>query len=242
VRIDNLPTVRGFVERLLGWQSDGSVKLALDSLELALDRRADLVLCGAGDMVPIARSLHRRTFGIERPIVVCDPRRGDTPASPRSPANHASGLAALTAAAGGSLCLRARRLPSDFEMLVSRLRDATDVHLVVCTDERDVNHPFLVRPAPICLPPLARRVADIDRVIAEYASDAATELAVSPSSFTIDDHRWVRDHAAASLAEIEAATLRRVALRTSRSVSRAAARLGMAPVSLMRWVDRRGQR
>ena len=41
------------------------------------------------------------------------------------------------------------------------------------------------------------------------------------------------------LAEIEKATLRLVAIRSSRNVSAAAARLGMAPVSLSRWIGRR---
>lgn len=51
-------------------------------------------------------------------------------------------------------------------------------------------------------------------------------------AFTADDRAWVRDHAARSLAEIEKTTLRLVALRTSGNLSDAAARLGMAPVSL----------
>jgi hypothetical protein len=49
----------------------------------------------------------------------------------------------------------------------------------------------------------------------------------------------VREHAAASLTEIEAATLRLITLRTSRNLSDAAARLGMSPVSLSRWLGRR---
>jgi hypothetical protein len=49
----------------------------------------------------------------------------------------------------------------------------------------------------------------------------------------------MRDHAAASLAEVEKATLRLVTLRTSRNMRHAAARLGMAPVSLFRWLGRR---
>jgi hypothetical protein len=49
----------------------------------------------------------------------------------------------------------------------------------------------------------------------------------------------VRIHSAASLPDIEKATLRLVAIRESRNLSGAAARLGMAPVSLSRWVGRR---
>jgi len=112
--------LRAFLRRLLGWNSDRNVEQALRSLDLALAHRAHLVLRGAGDLVPIASALHRRTFGPSRPFVVCDPRRGNTPASVRSPANHDRGLMALEAAAGGSsacaalVCLVAssRSLPS----------------------------------------------------------------------------------------------------------------------------------
>lgn len=100
-------------------------------------------------------------------------------------------------------------------------------------------HPFLVRPASLHLPPLAGRAAELDRVIAEYTVDAVAELGALRASFTDRDHAWVRQYAAMSLAEIEKATLRIVALRTSRNLSRAAARLEMAPVSLASWIDRR---
>lgn len=46
-------------------------------------------------------------------------------------------------------------------------------------------------------------------------------------------------HAATSYDEVEQATLRLVALRTSPNVSLAAGRLGMKPASLMRWIGRR---
>jgi hypothetical protein len=80
----------------------------------------------------------------------------------------------------------------------------------------------------LAVPPLTDRAAELDRVISEYASDAIVELGVSPSSFTSDDHTWVREHAANSLAEVEKATLRLTAIRSSPSASAAAARLGMS--------------
>ena len=46
-------------------------------------------------------------------------------------------------------------------------------------------------------------------------------------------------HAAPSLPNIEKGTLRLVAIPESRNLSSAAARLGMAPVSLSRWIGRR---
>jgi hypothetical protein len=49
------------------------VELAQRSLALALDHRATRVLCGKGDMVPIAQALHRRTLGPDKQFIVCDP-------------------------------------------------------------------------------------------------------------------------------------------------------------------------
>jgi ActR/RegA family two-component response regulator len=80
---------------------------------------------------------------------------------------------------------------------------------------------------------------DLPRVIDEYALNAIKASGAPATSFQPDDHHWVLEHAAPSLPEIEKATLRRVALRASGNLSRAAARLGMAPVSLSRWLGRR---
>jgi hypothetical protein len=231
--------LRAFLARMLGWSNERAVDLALRSLALALDHRAALVLCGEGDLVPIAWALHRNTLGADRPFIICDPRRGTRVASVRSPASRASGVAAFEAAIGGSLCVRSRRLPGDFSALVARLRDADDVLCAICTAAVADPRPPLVLPAPLMVPPLAQRSAELDRIIAEYAGDAIEELAAPASSFTAGDHAWVRAHAAASLADIEKATLRLVAVRTSRNLSGAAARLGMAVVSLSRWLGRR---
>jgi ActR/RegA family two-component response regulator len=83
------------------------------------------------------------------------------------------------------------------------------------------------------------RAHELDRIIVEYASDAIAELGAPHEAFTAGDRVWVQDHAAGSLAEIEKATLRLVTLYTSRNLSHAAARLGMRPVSLSRWLGRR---
>jgi hypothetical protein len=232
-------TLRAFIERLLGWSNERTVELAARSLALALGHRATLVLCGEGDLVPIARTLHRRTLGTDRPFVACDPRRGTRAESVRSPMSYGSGVAAFEAAIGGSLCLLMHRLPEDFPALVARLRGADDVLCVLCIGQLAKPHPAFILPAPLAVPPLTRRSAELDRIIAEYAGDAIAELGAPAGSFTDDDHVWVREHAARSLAEIEAATLRLVALYTSRNLAHAATRLGMTPVSLRRWLGRR---
>jgi len=231
--------LRGFLARLLGWRGDRTevVDHALRSIRMAATRRAALVLCGDGDLVPTARSIHRHALG-DRSFVVCDPRRRETKATVRSAENYETGLAALAAAQGGSLCVRSRRLPRDFAEVIAALRDPdARVQLIVCAGSPDDGKPYLA--VPIAIPPLSGRKAELDRIIAEYAEDAVIELAAPRTSFGPIDHAWVREHAVSSLPEIEKATLRLVALRDSRNLTAAAARLGMAPVSLSRWIGRR---
>ncbi len=232
--------LRNFLARLVGW-GEGRAEIvdhALRSVRMAATRRAALILCGDGDLVPIARSLHRRSRGLERPFIVCDPRRHSRKETVRSAENHVMGLEALAAAAGGSVCVRTRRLPRDFQELVQELRDpGSRVQLIVCAAALEECE--RCRVTPIVIPSLSDRRSEIDRIIDEYAEDAITELAAPRASFLAADHAWVRGHASSSLAEIEKATLRLVALRASRNLSHAAARLGMAPVSLSRWIGRR---
>jgi Inner membrane component of T3SS, cytoplasmic domain len=232
--------LRGFLARVLGWRTDRieTVDHALRSIRMAAARRVALVLSGDGDLVPTARSIHCHALGVARPFVVCDPRRRQGKATVRSAENYATGMEAYAAAAGGSLCVRSRRLPRDFDEVLVALRDPRSrVQLVVCADVLGDGGPYLA--APIIVPPLASRAIEIDRIITEYAEDAIIQLGTPRSAFLAADHAWVREHSASSLPEIEKATLRLVAIRESRNVSNAAARLGMAPVSLSRWIGRR---
>jgi hypothetical protein len=102
-----------FLSRLLGWTRDRAIDTAARSIDLAVRHLAELVPCGAGNTVPIARALHRRTLDPARPFVACDPHRTDPAGSVRVPENRASGEAAFAAARGGTLYLRARRPPPD---------------------------------------------------------------------------------------------------------------------------------
>ena len=230
--------LRGYLGRLLGWTNTSAIDHALRSIDLARKHRAQLVLCGHGDLVPLAYGLHRRAFGTDAPFIVCDPRRGDTPATVRSPANLASAAAAFDAAAGGSICVRRRRPPHDFSSLVTRLRSSRNVQYI-CLDEDSLQ--WLVRPGPIEVPSIAARASELPQIVDEYVFDAIVELA-PPRDLTLNeqDRNWLlQDAATSTLAEIEKATLRMVALRCSSNLSQAAARLGMAAVSLSRWVARR---
>jgi hypothetical protein len=231
--------LRAFLARMLGRSNDVAVELALRSVELAVAGDTALVLLGPGDVVPIARTIHWRVRERLQPFIVADPRRGDMPTSVRSPSSCRTVAAAFERARRGTLCLRLERLPMDFGQVSAQLRTARDVMLIFCAHSRAEADPLFTRPAPVIVPPLARRSVELDRIIAEYAGDALFELGAPTSSFTAADHAWVREHAAASLTEIEVATLRLITLRTSRNLSDAAARLGMSPVSLSRWLGRR---
>jgi hypothetical protein len=231
--------LRGFCARILGWENDTAVDRALRSIDLAADHCAALVLLGDTDLVPIAWALHRRTLGADRPFIVCDRGRRNLPASVRSPTNHESGVAAFREARGGSLCVRRSRLPHDFSSVVALLRHTDDVQLIVCSEGRDDAHPFLALPVPIRVPSLTVRTDELPRIVDEYAVDAIAELRALRPGFTAADRQWVLANAPLTLAEIEKATLRLVAIRASRNMSNAAERLGMAPVSLARWIGRR---
>ena len=232
--------LRGFLSRLLGWRGERIqvVDHALRSIRMAATRRTALVLHGDGDLVPIARAIHRRAFGVDRPFIVCDPRRHQSSATIRSPENYETGMPAFAAATGGSLCVRSLRLPKDFSSVVTALRNPNSkVRLVICAQKPEDWKEYL--PAPIAVPPLTSRLDELDQIIMEYAEDAIAELRTPRTGFLPPDRDWVRLHSASSLPDIEKATLRLVAIRESRNLSAAAARLGMAPVSLSRWIGRR---
>ena len=234
--------LRNFLARMLGMDRGRAelVDSALRAIRLAAARRTGLVLSGDGDLVPLAHTIHRRARGDDRPFVVCDPRRRAGKETVRSPQNAASGLDGLAAAVGGSLCVRTRRLPRDFRDVLRELRSPNlQVQLVVCADRR--TDCAIYGGTPIEIPPLADREAELDVIIQQYAADAVTELRPlsAAAAFLPADATWVRRHARRSLSEVEKATLRLVALRAARNLSQAAAMLGMAPVSLSRWIGRR---
>jgi hypothetical protein len=236
--------LRDFCARLLGWGDAhmSAVDHALRALRLAMGCRSPLILRGDEDLVPIAYALHRLTLGVDAPFAVCDPRRQTVDASVRSHANYQSGMVAFTNTVGGTLCMRSRR-PDDFAELLARLHEPDPrVALMICAS-RNVHLEYFAAPVPICVPSLKERAMELPRIVEAYAADAIAALRPERPEylFTADDLRWVIARAATSLAEIEKATLRIVAIRTSANIRQAAARLGMAPVSLSRWLNRSSQ-
>jgi hypothetical protein len=228
--------LRGYLERLLGWDDAPAVEHALRAVYLAATHQAALVLCGDGDLVQVARGLHRRVLGDEQPFVLCDPRRHDTEADAPLE-NHTTGMTALAAANGGSVCVRSKRLPRDFAKLVAGLRaPGARVQLILC-GPRPPDRTELVL-APIKIPALSARHHELDRIIDEYARDAAVELRIS-APFTALDRDWVRTHCATSLWEIERGASRTIALRETGNIKRAAALLGVGHSALGEWFAHR---
>jgi hypothetical protein len=154
--------------------------------------------------------------------------------------SYGTGVSAVHAARGGSLCMRRRRLPRDLRPMAMLLRGPdAPVQIIVCAEASHNLNPFLLRPTPILVPPLSARTGELPRIVDEYACDAISTLGADATGFADVDRAWVLDHAAATLADIETATLRLVALRQASSIARAAARLGMSHVALTQWLGRR---
>jgi hypothetical protein len=231
--------LRGFCARMLGWGADrmSDLDYALRAIRLAAAHRSVLFLSGEGDLIPIAQTLHRHTLSADAPFVICDPRRKSMPASVRLPANHPSGAVALAAAAGGTLCVRSTSLPPDLPALSTLYRPDASAQIMVCLASKK-HSGLLLGSMPIELPSLRGRETEWDTLIDEYVGEACAALAVPTTGPTDDERRWIMQRAR-TLADIEKAVFRLVTIKHSKSLSKAAARLGMAPVSLSRWWKRR---
>ncbi|HWO26378.1 MAG TPA: hypothetical protein VNO30_46940 [Kofleriaceae bacterium] len=219
--------LRAFLARVLGYERTQAVEHALRSIDLAATHRAALVLLGDADadLGSVARALHCRAVGADRPFVICGRKRG-------------TATAAAQTAHGGSLLVRRRRLPGDFRAAVELVRDPTAaVQLIVCSDARHDAHPFVALPVPIVVPSIRERAHEVPRIIDEYAGDAVRTL--RDAWFSDLDREWVIRHAAGSLSEIETATLRRTALRVAGSIEAAAKLLGLTGVGMRQWLHRR---
>lgn len=235
----HLIELRSFLARLIGWSADRAetIDLALRAVRMAQARRTPLVLRGQGDLVPIAHDLHRRELGPGRPFILCDPRRQSIEANVRSSTNFGRGMEALAAARGGSLCVRSNRPPADFLKVLSALQDPdSQVQLIMC--DASTHDPEALLAVPITIPPLSSRRDELPHIIHEYTIDAALEFEV-PINVYEEDQTWVLEHSSSSFHEIQKGTRRLMAMRVAGSLLGAAEMLGMAAVSLRRWIGRR---
>jgi hypothetical protein len=231
--------LRAFCRRLLGASRARSALVddAVDGLLVAVARGLPIPLRGAPDLVPVAYALHRRILGADRPFVVCDPRRREGRGSVRMPPSRRTVARALEVARDGSICLRSRRLPADFDLLRESLRHAIPATTVfVCLHGEDRVRDLVCRPLEVCS--LAARASESDDLLQEALEEAAAALGAARLCIP----RRLRQGAlegVVSFAALEKTALRLTALASARNPSHAAAQLGMAPISLMRWLHRR---
>jgi hypothetical protein len=225
--------LRQRLELFLGWGDDRKqeVDQALFSVRVAVSHREPLLLCGPGNLVPLARQLHQHSLG-DRPFVVMKPRK--------------RGMEALTAAAGGTLCVGRHELPSDFDEVVAALRAPSAQTLLMVyanTVPRgaDIAAQIVTVVRSILIPSLGDRRQEIYRIIDAY--DAYADEAVAAFGrgwLTPADRVWLAEYAVDSLQHLGMATRRIVALHAcDESIVQAAKLLSISHGSLSIWVARR---
>lgn len=225
-----LIALRELLERLIGWSEERreEVDQALFSIRVAATHREPLLLCGAGNLVPIARQLHHHALST-RPFIVCKPKT--------------RGMEALASAAGGTLCVLRYQQPDDFDEVVSAIRGPYPrALLVVCAHAlprgNDIASQIVTVFRSILIPPLADRARELYRIIDTYVADAIA--AFGGGWVTPADQEWVATNAADSLHQVAMATRRIVALHAcGESVTHASKLLSMSHGSLSDWFARR---
>jgi hypothetical protein len=240
--------LRCYLARVMGWgwkgdPADRAVDRALQTLRTAQVQREAIWLRGGEDIGQVAYDLHRYLVGGQGPFITCDPKRRIDRGTARRSGNEVDLEKAAHAARGGTLCVRASRLPRGFSALVDALRTSEDLPtlIIVCDDDahRENREPpeFLVH--ALVIPPLSgRTLKERENVVREYFFDAMTALGVSTLPRP-EDRAWVMNHSAGSLQDIAKGALRLLALRVKGSFLAAAGILDMRRQSLVKWVARR---
>jgi hypothetical protein len=224
-----LSALRDVLARFIGWSDEQqeTVDDALFSVRVATAYREPLLLCGPGNLVPAARLLHRHALG-DRPFIVCD--------------QQTSGLDALSAARGGTLCVQRAKLPRDFDEVVAALREpATRVLLVICAHALprgpDIASQIVTVFRSILLPPLADRARELTQIIDAYADEAIEKFG---GRLDPEDRAWISRHTSDTLSQIEVATRRLVVLHAcNESVKNASKVLAKSHGTLSDWYARR---
>lgn len=240
--------LHGFLSRLLGWgwndEREAVVERAFQDLRKAQMQCEPIRLhsTGEGTLTAIAADLHRHLFSPDAPFVMCDYRRQSGDKDARSPANEEDLSRAIAKARGGTLCVRAHRLPPGFgEYLRTQRSGAARSEVqVIMLFEGEALDVARASESTISIPPLRTRSRkQIENVIREYFLEAMASLNVDALPLP-EDREWVLTHSASSFAEVAKGTRRITALRLCGSLNKAAELLEMTPVSLRRWLARRG--
>lgn len=223
--------LRDLLARFIGMKEERREELdqALCSVRISATYREPLLICGPGNLRLLAKQLHRRVF-LDRPFVVARPPK--------------KGMDALALAEGGTLCVLRNQQPHDFDEVVASLRRAPvrGALLMLCAHAiprgNDIASQIVSVLRSVLIPPLAERADELPKIIDAYANDAMTEF--RGGWMTVADREWVATNASGSLAQIETATRRIVALHSCQEgISEASRLLKMAHGSLSEWVGRR---
>lgn len=221
--------LRALISRLLGWEPRRApdVDRALRAVRDMATQRAVLILCGEGDLVPLARRLGRHALGPERPFVTCGPDDGD---------------GVLERCDGGTLCLVTDQLPREVASIATGVRlPGSRARVAICAPNKAGSARAAMmfgRASLVEITPLAERTGDTDRLIAEFAADAVEALGAPGTGFRTHDMLWLRALAMGTLDQFDEVTLRLVALRNWR-LTGGAERLGISHVALSKWMRRR---
>ena len=239
--------LHGFLGRLLGWgwndETEAVVERAFQDLRTAQLHGEPIRLQskGEGDLAPIAADLHRYLFSPSAPFVMCDRRRQPGDKDARCPANEDELSKAVAKARGGTVCVRSHRLPQGLGEFLRTQRNGavrSGAQVMILIEEVALDATSASE-SVIFIPPLrTRSPAQIANVVREYFLEATASLGVDAPTLP-EDREWVLEHAASSFAEVAKAARRITALRLSGSLPGAAEMLGLATVSLRRWLMRR---
>lgn len=227
-----LIALRGYMSRLLGFSSEAqnAVDEAMRSLRLCGCLQSSLVLCGGGDLVPIARKFHEAILPANAPFLVYDRAQDEL----------------LRKAYGGTICMiapAAKRVPGDATKLLADLRDpANRARFMLCAPSAAAAakiSTLLVRASLVEVPSPGARDGELERMILESADDAARELGAPATGLTMSDLDRLAALDYPGLAEVSDTVRRVVALRTWGLVG-GAARIGVTHPTLFKWAQRRG--
>lgn len=225
-----LAALRAMVGRFLGWAHahQREVDDALHSLRNWAAHRSALVVIGDGDLAPVVERLHALTLGPDALFVVYGP--GDDLAD------------RVQAAMLGTLCavIRRRAEAHDLAEMLGPMDQAERPRLALCVtraaDAADVSV-RLGRSTVITVPPLSMRGDELERVVQEFAEEAARALGAPATGFTPHDLERLRAIEFKSFAEVTETVRRIVAMRTW-GVTAGATRLGITHASLSQWTRR----
>lgn len=213
--------IRALLSRFLGWgvEARPRVDRALRAVRDFEARRSPLWLTGTDDLPNVARRVHTETATGEPPIEVLDIDRA------RGPIELSSSNELQSA-----VCL-ASRGSVDVALVRALFESRPNLRIIVCARTSDCG-------VSVDIPPLSSRAAELERVIAEYAVDAALKLDARGNDFAVVDRVRLLEHPPDTLAEIEVATLRLIAVRRFGGITNAAQQLGITHSALSRWYAR----